>query len=458
MSNILLWKSVAAPRNQLKRRLSQLTIPIFIETLLVLTLGAVDTFMLARFSDAAVAAVGVVNQIFMVAVLVFEVVNMGTAVLVSQYVGARLPGRTFTAVIVSIAINLVSGLLVSGALYAFAGPALRFMRLDGELLAMGCEYMRIIGVSAVLQAVALTLSAALRASNHASWPMIVVAIVNVVNIAGNYALIFGHWGFPALGVEGAAISTAICRGVSMLFLAAIVYIILFRGIGSWRALIERPGREFRNLVRIGLPSAGEEFSYNMSQLVLTYCIGMLGVDALATRTYAVNIIMFVFLFCIAISHGGAIVIGQLVGDGRVRGAFLMGRYVMRVAAIVTLAASVVTALSGRFIFSLLTDNEEIIRPGVIILYVDVALEVGRAINIYAVNALRAVGDVNFPFYVGVIVMWSVAVAGGYLFGIVAGFGIIGMWVAFVLDENIRAVIFVRRWNSMHWAGKGFVGR
>lgn len=455
--NLLLWERVATPRNNLKRRLAQLTVPIFIETLLVLMLGAVDTFMLARYSDAAVAAVGVVNQIFMVAVLVFEVINMGTAVLVSQYVGARLPKRTFTAVIVSIVINLVSGVAVSAILFATARPLLEFMRLDGELLEMGCAYMRIIGLSAVLQAVALTLSAALRASNHAFWPMAVVAVVNVINIAGNYALIFGHWGAPALGVEGAALSTAICRGVSMLLLTAAVYLILFRNIGSWRANIVGAGREFRNLLRIGLPSAGEEFSYNMSQLVLTYCIGMLGMEALATRTYAVNIIMFVFLFCIAISHGGAIVIGQLVGDGRERGAFLMGRYVMRVAAAVTLMLSVIVALSGRFIISLLTDNPEIIHLCVIILYIDVALEVGRAINIYAVNALRAVGDVNFPFYVGVIVMWSVAVVGGYLLGIIAGFGIIGMWVAFVLDENIRAIIFVRRWNSMKWAGKGFIG-
>lgn len=210
------------------------------------------------------------------------------------------------------------------------------------------------------------------------------------------------------------------------------------------------------MLRIGLPSAGEEFSYNGSQLVLSYFINMISVEALATRTYAVNIVMFVYLFCIAISHGGAIVIGHLVGDNRVRAAFLLGKYVMRMAIMVSLTLSVVTAIFGHAIFSFLTDNEEIIRMGTTILLIDVVLEVGRAVNIYAVNALRAVGDVNFPFYVGVVVMWSVAVAGGYGAGIVAGLGILGMWMMFACDECIRAVIFIRRWNSMHWAGKGFV--
>jgi Na+-driven multidrug efflux pump len=97
-----------------------------------------------------------------------------------------------------------------------------------------------------------------------------------------------------------------------------------------------------------------------------------------------------------------------------------------------------------------------IRLGTIILFIDVILEVGRAINIYATNALRATGDVNYPFYVGFVVQWSVAVGCGFLFGIHWGWGLVGMWCAFVLDENLRGIIFVQRWNSLKWTKKGFV--
>ena len=122
----------------------------------------------------------------------------------------------------------------------------------------------------------------------------------------------------------------------------------------------------------------------------------------------------------------------------------------------SLVLSCIWAVCGHTIFSLLTDNEEIIRMGVTIMVVDIAVEIGRAVNIYATNALRAAGDVNFPFYVGLVVQWTVSVGLSYLLGIYWGWGLIGMWCAFLLDENIRALIFVRRWGSLKWAKKGFV--
>lgn len=183
---------------------------------------------------------------------------------------------------------------------------------------------------------------------------------------------------------------------------------------------------------------------------------MLGVEALATRTYCVNIIMFVYLFSISMAQGGAICIGHLVGRSKNRAAFILGKFVMKRSVSITLALSILLALSGPYIFNILTRNPEIIRLGCIILWIDVLLEIGRPINIFATNALRAAGDVNYPFYVGLIVMWSVAVAFGYVSGIVLGFGILGMWTAFMLDENIRGIIFVKRWYSMKWVAKNFI--
>ena len=216
-----------------------------------------------------------------------------------------------------------------------------------------------------------------------------------------------------------------------------------------------PREEFRNLMKIGLPSAGEQMSYSCSQLVIAYVITSLGTEALAARTYCVNIIMYVYLFSIAISHAGAISVGHLVGAGRWQGAYLMGRYVMRVALTWTLVFSVAIALAGTSIMAMLTENPEITALCTAILWIDVALEIGRPVNILFVNVLQAAGDVNYPFYVGLIWMWSVAVVGAYLFGITFGFGILGMWWMFALDENIRAIVSIGRWESRRWQHKGF---
>ena len=418
-------------------------------------LGAVDTVMLSQYSDNSVAAVGVVNQLIMFAFLIFEVINIGTSVLCSQYLGARMHKNMVQVVGVSLILNLAFGLFVSAILHYGATTLLGWMGLRPELLKYGIGYMEIVGAFAFFQAISLTISASLRSANKAIYPMLVTVLVNVMNIIGNYSLIFGKFGMPALGVEGAAISTAFARGVSMV----ILFVILFRKHIPRFPLsyfCPFPFVELKNLLKIGVPSAGENMSYSFSQVVLTYFINMLGNEALATRTYVVNIVMFVYLFAIAMAQGGAICIGHLVGERKIHAAYLLGKYVMRISILVSLVLSCIWALMGHTLFSWLTDNPEIIRLGTIILFIDVILEVGRAINIYATNALRATGDVNYPFYVGFVVQWSVAVGCGFLFGIHWGWGLVGMWCAFVLDENLRGIIFVQRWNSLKWTKKGFV--
>ncbi|MCD8079439.1 MAG: MATE family efflux transporter [Bacteroides sp.] len=444
-------------QESLKLRLAKLAAPIFIETLLIMMLGAVDVIMLSRHSDTSVAAVGVVNQIIMLTFLVFEVINLGTSVLCSQYIGARMEKRVVQVVGVSLIVNLVVGLTVSLFLFTLNHTILGWMGLGPELMDAGSGYMRIVGAFAFFQAISMTLSASLRSANKAVYPMLVTVVVNILNILGNYTLIFGKFGFPALGVEGAAISTAFSRGIAMV----ILFIILFRKhirrfpLSYFRPF---PFEELRNLLKVGLPSAGEQLSYSSSQVVIAFLINKVGVEALAARTYCVNIIMFSYLFCISIAQGGAICIGYLIGEGKPQAAFILGKYVMKKSILITLILSAILAVSGRTILGWLTTNPEIIRLGVMVLIIDVILEIGRPINIFATNALRAAGDVNYPFYVGLIVMWSVAVGGSYLLGIHLGWGLLGMWVAFVLDENIRGAIFVRRWYGMKWVSKGFVRR
>ncbi|MDR3873343.1 MAG: MATE family efflux transporter, partial [Phocaeicola sp.] len=442
---------IQEPRS-VRKNLARLAVPIFIETLLIMMLGAVDTVMLSQYSDNSVAAVGVVNQLIMFAFLIFEVINIGTSVLCSQYLGARMHKNMVQVVGVSLILNLAFGLFVSAILHYGATSLLSMMGLRPELMEYGVSYMKIVGAFAFFQAISLTISASLRSANKAVYPMMVTVVVNILNIIGNYSLIFGKFGMPALGVEGAAISTAFARGVSMV----ILFVILFRKHIPRFPLsyfCPFPFVELKNLLKIGVPSAGENMSYSFSQVVLTYFINMLGNEALATRTYVVNIVMFVYLFAIAMAQGGAICIGHLVGERKIHAAYLLGKYVMRISILVSLVLSCIWALMGHTLFSWLTDNPEIIRLGTIILFIDVILEVGRAINIYATNALRATGDVNYPFYVGFVVQWSVAVGCGFLFGIHWGWGLVGMWCAFVLDENLRGIIFVQRWNSLKWTKK-----
>lgn len=439
----------------IKKELKKLFLPIFVETSLVVLLGTMDTFMLSQYSDDAVAAVGMDNQILQLLLLLFTIINSGTSVLCSQYLGAKLDTRLKQVVGVALMLNFIIGTTMGLVMLFGAQSILEFMDLRPELMHDGVIYMQIVGGFSVVQALQTTASAVLRSVDKAIYPMIVVAIVNVLNIIGNYALIFGKFGMPALGVEGAAISTSFSRIIAMV----ILFIVMFRTtIKEFSLKLFRPfpTRELRNLLRIGLPSAGENISYQMQQLVILYFINYISTESLTTRTYVCNIVMFVYLFGICLANSGSIVIGHLMGQAKVKAAYLLGRYTWHLSLYVALTLSVLCAFSGKYILGILTDNPEIITLGAIVLWIDVVLEPGKTINIWATQALRATGDVNFAFILGLIVQWSVGVLFAYLFGIVFGWGLIGMWIAFALDEDIRGLVFVRRWNSMKWAKHQFV--
>ena len=446
-------KSLKVARS-LRSQLFHLTNPIFFETLLLMLTGATDVFMLSRFSDDAVAASGVVNQLVFLVCLVYMITTLGTSVLCAQYLGAKQHKNVSQVIGVSLLLNLVMGVVVSAGLYGFASPLLHVMGLKEHLFAYALPYMGLVGGSSVFLAVIMTLAAILRSHNRAYYPMWVALLINIINVVGNYLLIFGHAGFARLGIVGAGISTMLCRFVAMILLSYI----LFKKVTPIPPLAyfkPFPWDKIKNLLVVGLPAAGENVSYDLSQVVITYFAVLLGAASLTARTYVMHIVMFSYVFAIAIGHGASITIGHLVGKTRNRAAFSLEKYSIRWALLVSIAISLLTAIFGKPIFSLLSQNPEVIRMGVVVLWIDVILEIGRAVNITAVNSLIASGDVLFPFWTGVIVMWSVATLLSYVLGVWLEWGLVGIWLAMALDELIRAAVFERRWRSRKWQNKAF---
>lgn len=447
-------KQTKRPRKIIRRQLFSLASPIFIETLLIMFTGATDVFMLSRYSDETVAAGGVVNQLLNLVFILYGITTLGTSVLCSQYLGAKQKKNVAQVIGISLLVNLIMGGIVSVGLWLFAAPSLKLMGLDDNLVGYGVSYMTLVGGFSFLQSLAMTLSAILRSHNKAYYPMFVTLLINIINVVGNYFLIFGNFGAPRLGITGAGISTVISRTVAVILLAYL----LFRKVAPVPPLKyfkPFPWDKIKNLLLVGLPAAGEQVSYNLSQVVITYLSVMMGNAALTARTYAMSIVMFSYVFSLAIGNGAAIAIGHLVGADKGNAAFSLEKYSIRLALWVTVFVSVLTALAGTDIFKLLSSNPEVIRLGAMVLYIDVVLEIGRAVNITSVDSLIAAGDVMYPFVTGIIVMWLVATLLSYVLGIWWGWGLNGIWLAMALDENIRAVIFERRWKSRKWMSKGF---
>ena len=306
-----MYRLFRAPRG-LRGKLFKLTGPIFLETLLMLTLGVVDTLMLSHHSDNAVAAVGVVNQLLNMVFLLFNITTTGTSVMCALYFGAK-DNKSFIQVLgTSLLFNAGVGCLISLMLFLFGREMLVLMDIRPDLMPDAETYMHIVGGFGFFQAVSFTISAVLRAANKPNYAMQVTLLINVLNVFGNYALIFGHFGFPALGVQGAAISTSVCRGVAM----TLLFIMLFKRLVPRIPLAyfrPFPFQKLKDVLKIGLPSAAEQISYDASQVTIVYFINMLGNEYLTARVYVMNIVIIGYIFSLSIAQATSICTGNLVG-------------------------------------------------------------------------------------------------------------------------------------------------
>ncbi|WP_010171511.1 MATE family efflux transporter [Bacillus coahuilensis] len=438
-----------------KLTLFSLTWPIFIEVFLHMLMGNADTLMLSQYSDDSVAAVGVSNSILYLIIVMFGFITTGTSILISQNLGANKDRTAKEIAVTSLAANLAIGLMLSIGLFALSSHLLSLMNLQSELMEEASKYLKIVGGFAFIQALIMTNGAILRSYGFTKDAMYITIGMNILNIIGNYFFIFGPFGLPVLGVEGVAISTAGSRLIGLI----VSFIVLLKRLDytlPFSILKIVPKDHLKNLLQIGIPSAGEQLSYSASQFVITIFVNSLGTEALTTKVYTQNITLFIFMFSIALSQGTQILIGHQIGAGKYEDAYRRGIKSLKIAIFTTIVIAASFVLFSSDLFSLFTNNEKIIALGGTLLLINAFLEPGRSTNLVIINSLRAAGDVRFPVYVGIASMWGVSVLLSYLLGIVLGLGLIGIWISFLLDEWIRGILMVIRWRNKKWAEKSFV--
>ncbi|MBS8266192.1 MATE family efflux transporter [Mesobacillus boroniphilus] len=432
-----------------------LTWPIFIELFLHMLMGSTDTFMLSHISDDAVAAVGVANQLVFFMILVFGFVATGTAVLVSQNLGAGLQVDARRISGLSLSLNLIFGVVVSIIVVGFNDVFLQMFNLTPEINRLAHQYLVIVGGTLFTQALLVTASAILRANGLTKEAMFISIIMNIIHLAGNSLFIYGLFGVPEMGVQGVAISTAISRSIAVL----LIFRLLYRRLPVKIALEDylNFNKSFiKKILKIGIPSAGENALYNTSQMAITVIIGLLGAMALTTRVYTFNIMSFMMLFGIAIGQGTQILIGYKVGAREFDKAYHQLLKSLKLSIIITMAITVVIVSIREPILGIFTDNKDIIREGSKVLLLCLILEPGRTFNIVVISSLRAAGDAVFPVKMALVSMWGISVPLAYILGIKMGFGLSGIWMAFIIDEWFRGIIMYIRWRSRVWEKKVLV--
>ena len=431
--------------------------PMFLELLLNTMLHNVDTVMLSHYDEYAVGAVGNANTIMFMMIILFSIIATATNVVVAQYLGAKMYDSMNMIYTLSIVVNLVFGIVLS-AVFCAANPFIMdFLNVSPEMRSFSMTYIYIVGGGGFLMAVSNVMLQILRCNGYTKIGMRVTFGINIVNIIGNYLFLYGPLKSLNMGVAGVAISTVAAR-----FLAAVALIVFFyvtkTGRFSLRYLKPFPVKLLSRMIRIGLPSAGENLTYNFYQTTLLSFVNAMGNDAVNARAYCNTLISFAMIFSNASAMATQIITGHLVGAGKNDEAYKRVFRTLRTSMPITVALASLNAILCRYTMHIFTDNQNIIVLAQSIMIVDIFIETGRCLNMTFVSSLKAAGAYMFPFIAGIVCNWGLGLTTGYAVGVMLGLGVAGIYIGTATDECIRGLIVMYYWYKKKWLGKSVIDR
>lgn len=425
--------------------------PLIAERLLQSTVDAADMAMVGRVGATAVAAVGLSNQISMIATGFFDAIRVGTTSVIARRVGAgRLDEAQKTlrqSLLIAACLGFFSFLFFS----VYSAGSLKMMGAEPDVIAMGVRYFFWKGLSLCFEYITMTFAAGLRGSGHTDLPMYVGMVVNLLNLCGNYVLINGHYGFPKLGAEGAGLSTAFARGVGMLLITYLISV-KHNPLKGWnRGSFKPDGDALGRVLQIGLPASGERLTLRGAQILYTRAIAWLGTNAYAAHQIAMRIESMSLVIGFSFGASTTTLVGQYLGFGDKEKAELAARKAQKMASLAMGCAGVVLFLAAPSVVHLfIPDNPAVAEMGATVLRIVAIAQPFMAMNHVFAGGLRGAGDTRWVMYITGSSAWAIRVVLTYLFVKTLGLGLAGAWYAMVTDLIVRSIMFRWRFGTGHW--------
>ena len=431
--------------------------PMFLELFLNTMVNNVDTLMLSHYDEYAVGAVGNANTIMFMMNILFNVIATATSVVVAQYLGAKRFDKMNMIYTLSVIVNFVIGVFFSVAFCAANPLIMNFLHVSPEMRPYSMVYLYIVGGGGFLMALYGVMLQILRCNGYPKIGMYVTLAINVINIGGNYLFLYGPLAPLNIGVAGVAISTVVSRLIAVIAVFAFFFV---KKIGkiSLKYMRPFPGKLLGKMIKIGLPTAGENLTYNLYQTTLLSFVNAMGNDSVNARAYCNMLISFAMIFSNACAMSTQIITGHLVGAGKEETAYKRVFRTLLTSMPITIMLASINAVFCRYTLQIFTQNENIIALGQMIMIVDIFVEIGRCLNMTFVCSLKAAGAYIFPLIMGLLCNWGLGLTTGWLVGVYMGVGVAGIFAGTATDECIRGLIVMYYWYKKKWFGKSVVDK
>lgn len=433
-----------------KKIILKLAWPVIAEQSLATITQIVDLMMVGRLGASAVAAIGLTMQPVFFSTALASALGVGTTALVSRFTGAKENKKAAAVLQQSLLLSFLFSLSFAALFYIFAPSLLRLMGGSGEVIKLGTSYLRIITPGFVLMVVGFIVTAALRGAGETKTPLKVNLLVNLLNLVGNYIFIFGNFGFPALGVSGAALSTTLARSIGGLILFLITFsnysVLKMKITGFFHPEISL----IKRILKIGLPTALEESVRRLAQLLFVRVIAALGTTAFAAHQISLNAESISYMPGFGIAVAATTIVGQNLGAnnpaGSERGTFEAWKIGLT---IMGFMAAIFLVFPEQLI-RLYTSDPAIVSKAALNLRIIAFSQLPMGTHFIFAGALRGAGDTKAVFYSTAISTWIFRLLLGYLLVHPLGLGLVGAWIAMVVDWSVRGSYVLYRFKQGKW--------
>ena len=446
MENQVIWD---------RRRLLRLIIPLVIEQVLAVTIGMADTVMVSSVGEAAVSGVSLVDSINALLINIFSALATGGAVVGAQYLGKR--DRDSACEAAKQLVFAVAAMALVIAAFALVAKdwllQIIFGHVEAAVMANAQVYFFLSALSYPFLAIYNAGAALFRAMGNSKISMLISAMMNVINIVGNAIFIFGFH----LDVAGAAIASLISRMVGCVVIMALimrpVHEIFIKSL--WP--LEFNWGMIKNILRIGIPNGLENSMFQLGKILVQGLVSSFGTAAIAANAVAGNVAALEIIPGSSLGLAMITVIGQCVGARDYNGAVKYAKKLLLITYVFTtvLNLPLLFLLPGIVSFYSLSGEAMTLALQLLVFH-GICTMIIWPIGFTLPNALRASNDVKYTMVVSVTTMWVCRIGLSYLLALTFQMGVMGVWVAMVIDWCVRAVFFSIRFLRGKWKEKQYI--
>ncbi len=432
--------------------------PAVIESFFVAFAGLVDSLMVSRMGSYAVAAVGLTTQPKFMGLSMFFAINVSVSALVARRFGQKEREDANRVFLTALYFVLIAAVILSITFVSAADPIIKLCGSsdatpeDIATHAAAVIYFRIIMGGMIFNCLQMVVNSAQRGAGNTRITMRTNVTSNIVNIILNYLLIEGHFGFPALGIVGAALATVLGTVVS-----SVMSVISISGKDTFISLpyifaekIKASYAALKSLIKVGYGIFFEQILMRIGFMATAVMAAKKGMDAMAAHQVGMNLMGLTFSFGDGLQAAAVALIGRSLGEGNPDLAKDYGRTCKAVGMMIASVLIAFYFFGARWLMSMFFEEEHIIALGVSIMRVIIFIVLFQISQVIYMGCLRGAGDTLYTAFAATMSVTVIRTLVSWLGGFVLGFGIVGIWLGVLADQLSRFLFASIRYRMGKW--------